>query len=124
MTSTTNRARCLCGSHSSIEGGSRKLVMRSVGRKLARRKCPEEDANRRYDSNTAPIRPPERKSDRWGGRPPAASMCHGTGRENLYKGTARDEHYHDWPGYRQVCLPDPRCGRNRKNRDQTQTFKE
>src|SRR5271163_769763 len=64
MTSTTNRARCLCGSHSSIDGGRRKLVTRSVGRKLARGNYPEVGANRRYDSNVPPIEPPGRKSDR------------------------------------------------------------
>jgi len=64
MTSTTNRARCLCGSHSSIDGGRRKRVTRSVGRKLARGKYPEVGANRRYDSKVHPIEPPGRKSDR------------------------------------------------------------
>src|SRR3954454_23773126 len=34
ITSTTNRARCLSGSHSSTDGGSRKPVSRSIGRKL------------------------------------------------------------------------------------------
>src|ERR1035437_9590718 len=64
MTSTTNRTRCLCGSHSSIDGGRRKRVVRSVGRKLARGKCPEGGANRRYDSNVEPTGPPGLKSDR------------------------------------------------------------
>lgn len=36
--------------------------MRSVGRKLARGKCPEEGANRRYDSNVEPTGPPSLKS--------------------------------------------------------------
>ena len=40
------------------------------------------------------------------------------------KGAARDEHYHDRPGHRQVRLPDPRFGRNRKDRDQAQAIKE
>src|ERR1035437_8764520 len=64
MTSTTNRARCLCGSDSSIDGGRRKRVVRSVGRKLARGKCPEGGANQRYDSNVEPTGPPGLKSDR------------------------------------------------------------
>jgi len=34
ITSTTNRARCFCGSHSSSDGGSRYAVSRSNGRKL------------------------------------------------------------------------------------------
>ena len=38
---------------------------------------------------------------------PTASVCHSTGRVNLYKGTARDEHYHDRPGHRQVRLSSP-----------------
>src|SRR3954467_8971509 len=36
-TSTTNRARCFSGSHSSTEGGIRKPVSRSIGRKLLMR---------------------------------------------------------------------------------------
>src|ERR1035437_4749590 len=64
MTSTTNRARCLCGSDSSIDGGRRKRVVRSVGRKVARGKCPEGGANQRYDSNVEPTGPPGLKSDR------------------------------------------------------------
>jgi hypothetical protein len=38
--------------------------VRSVGRKLARGKCPEMGANRRYDSNAEPTEPPGIKSDR------------------------------------------------------------
>src|SRR6201987_6116032 len=37
ITSTTNRARCRSGSHSSTDGGSRKPVSRSIGRKLLMR---------------------------------------------------------------------------------------
>src|ERR1019366_10701446 len=64
MTSTTNRATCLCGSHSSIDGGRRKQLVRSVGRKLARGKCPDVGANRRYDSNMDTSGSPGLKSDR------------------------------------------------------------
>src|SRR5208337_389887 len=37
ITSTTNRARCRSGSHSSTDGGIRKPVSRSIGRKLLMR---------------------------------------------------------------------------------------
>ena len=44
-TSTTKRARCFCGSHSSTEGGIKKLVRRSVGRKFILRWHPAVAAN-------------------------------------------------------------------------------
>src|ERR1035437_9571821 len=124
MTSTTKRARCLCGSHSSIDGGSRKLVRRSVGRKLAWGKCPEEGANRRYDSNVAPTEPPDIKSDRWGGRPQRHQCAAVRVVRTCREGAARDEHYHDRPGHRQVRLSSARRERDRKGGDQAQVAKE
>src|SRR3954468_3533754 len=46
ITSTTNRARCFSGSHSSTEGGIRKPVSRSIGRKLLMREKSGEQRKR------------------------------------------------------------------------------
>ena len=39
-------------------------------------------------------------SSKWGGRPRRHQACHSAGRENRQNGAARDEYYHDRPGYR------------------------
>ena len=51
ITSTTNRARCFCGSHSSTEGGSKNPVSRSIERKLAIDRKPPSRENQLNNPN-------------------------------------------------------------------------
>ena len=49
ITSTTKRAKCLCGSHSSTDGGRRNAVWRSTSRKLLIASKPSFGANQWQD---------------------------------------------------------------------------
>src|SRR5689334_15839697 len=58
--------------------------------------------------------------NRWGGRPQRHRCATLWVVETCNRGAAHDEHYHDWPGYLQVGLPDPRRQRERKGGAQAQ----
>ena len=63
-------------------------------------------------------------SDRWGGRPQRHQCATVRVVRTCREGAARDEHYHDRPGHRQVRLSGPRRERDRKGGDQAQAAKE
>src|ERR1700760_2415163 len=60
------------------------------------------------------------RANRWGGRPQRHRCATLWVVETCNRGAAHDEHYHDWPGYLQVGLPDPRRQRERKGGAQAQ----
>src|SRR5262249_18349431 len=63
MTSTTKRAKCLSGSHSSTDGGKRYPVSRSIVRKLLKGVPPSHE-QRRINASILPNSAPRAKSDR------------------------------------------------------------
>src|SRR5690349_14227195 len=68
----------------------------------------------------ASIDRPTNQRNRWGGRPQRHRCATLWVVETTNRGTTHHEHYHDWLGYRQVRLPDPRRERGRKGRAQAQ----
>src|SRR5271154_4050875 len=71
ITSTTKRAKCLSGSHSSTDGGRRNAVRRSTSRKLLIAIKPPFGANQWRDSSENQRR--WVKSDRLLGAPPTVA---------------------------------------------------
>src|SRR5436190_24327624 len=90
MTSTTKRAKCLSGSHSSTDGGRRNPVARSIVRKLLTSAHPETKKGR-INVSILPDAAQCAKSDRLLGRAPTSFSTSIAGRYELLPAHARTQ---------------------------------